>query len=609
VVTREQWASDDAEYPRRQCQRADWINLNGEWRFHYDDPGAATHPRHITEWDRTIIVPFAPESRRSGVADTGFHNDVWYERDFELRSGGAGRVHAHFGAVDFEASVWVNDVFVGRHVGGHTPFSLDITDALIEGPEQTITLWAHDDAHDLSQPRGKQDWQIDPHRIWYPRTTGIWQTVWVEEVPASHIAKVSWSSDLEAWDVGFEASVSGRDGAPLVLRVRLSLGDHVLADDRYEVVDNLVSRRVSFSDPGIDDFRNDLLWSPEHPALIDAHIELYAGEVLLDAVRSYTALRAVTLHRGRLLLNNRPYFLRLILDQGYWADTLMTPPSEEAIIRDIQLVKEAGFNGVRKHQKIEDPRFLYWADRLGLVVWEEMPSAYRFTHESVRRITREWTEVIDRDAGHPCIFVWVPFNESWGVPNLPGNEAHRSCVQALYHLTHTLDPSRPVIGNDGWESSATDIIGIHDYDDQPERILSRYHGAEGMGGQQPDLNGWPGGRVLTLEGHPHQGQPVMLTEFGGIAQLDQRTVAESRAWGYSVGADSDDFARRYEELLAAINRIDVFSGFCYTQFTDTFQEANGLFFSDRSPKVDIARVRRATTGQSVLPREIAVTDQ
>jgi beta-galactosidase/beta-glucuronidase len=597
-----EWPTDDPAYPRRQLQRSTWLNLDGTWRFHFDESASARHPRDIDDWDRSIEVPFAPESRLSGLGDTGFHSDVWYSREFEVHRVDGGRVHLHFGAVDYEARVWVNDVFVGAHEGGHTPFQLDITDVLVEG-SQTVTVWAHDDPHNLVNPRGKQDWRLEPHSIWYPRTTGIWQTVWVEALPPAYVDRLTLTPHLERWEIGCEAVIQGGGNGAMQLRVRLTAGDQLLADDRYTIVENEVHRRIALSDPGIDDFRNELLWSPERPCLIRVDVQLLAGDRVVDEVRSYTALRGVALDRGRLLLNNRPYYLRLVLDQGYWPESLMTPPSEEAIIRDIQLVKQAGFNGVRKHQKIEDPRYLYWADKLGLLVWEEMPSAYRFTHESVERITREWMDVIDRDINHPCVIVWVPFNESWGVPNLPSSPAQRNAVQALYHLTRTLDPSRPVIGNDGWESGATDIIGIHDYESDPGRLLARYHIEDGDG--IPDLlvNGWPSGRVLTLEDHPHRGQPIMLTEFGGIAFGDPRDDVPPPSWGYSQGVDADDLAARYRGLLAAVHQVSAFAGFCYTQFCDTFQEANGLFYADRTPKLDLEVLRRATEAAPDVPQE------
>ena len=286
------------------------------------------------------------------------------------------------------------------------------------------------------------------------------------------------------------------------------------------MVNGEVHRRIALSDPGIDDYRNELLWCPESPTLIHASVELWADRgQLVDTVASYTALRSVGTQRDRFVLNNRAYRQRLVLDQGYWPESGMTAPDDEALRRDVELAKAMGFNGVRKHQKLEDPRYLYWADVLGLLVWAEMPSAYRFTQQSVQRVTREWTAAIARDASHPCVVAWVPVNESWGVPNLPDNPAERHYVRALYHLTHTLDPTRPVIGNDGWESVATDIIGIHDYDPDPERLARRYHADEGL----PRLfsRERPGGRLLVLEGERHSELPIILSECGGIALSTQ----------------------------------------------------------------------------------------
>ncbi len=588
-------------YPRPQLRRSNWICLNGQWRFAYDDGGRCVQPIDITDWTRTIEVPFAPESIKSGIGDTNFHANCWYDREFDVPHT-EGRVLLHFGAVDYRARVWVNGQFVIEHEGGHTPFSADITAVLnLTGP-QRITVWAHDDPQDLAKPRGKQDWQVEPHSIWYPRTTGIWQTVWVELVPHTYIDRIRWTPQFERWEIGFEAFVAGDRQSGIQIKVKLSIGCMLLVNDTYEVINGEIHRRIALSDPGIDDYRNELLWSPEKPTLINAQVELWADGKLLDEVKSYTAMRTVSIQRDRFMLNGRPYYLRLVLDQGYWPDTLMTAPSDEALRHDVELVKAMGFNGVRKHQKIEDPRFLYWADVLGLLVWEEMPSAYRFTPKAVDRLTREWTEVIDRDASHPCIVVWVPFNESWGVPNLVEAAAHRHYVQALYFLTKTLDPTRPVIGNDGWESTDTDILAIHDYDNNPQTVAKRY----GPEVQLADLfnRGRPGGRVLTLDGHPHQGQPVMLTEFGGIACAGRENPDFHRVWGYVRASDTSELQHRYSALLKVVNRVEMFSGFCYTQLTDTFQEANGLLYADRTPKFPIEAIAAATLGWDI-PEESA----
>ena len=552
-------------------------------------------------------MPFAPESKRSGLGDQSFHRRVWYRRSFSFtRDEKKPRTLLHFGAADYEARVWVNGHFVGEHQGGHTPFCFDVSKELVEG-ENIVIVRVDDDPFDLAKPRGKQDWQLEPHSIWYPRTTGIWQTVWLERVPDTYVQRITWTPLLERWEIGFEVFLAGPRVEGRRVRVRLSVGGKLLADDTYQVINQEVHRRIALSDPGIDDYRNELLWSPEKPTLIDARVELLDDSGVVDQVASYTALRSVSVQRGRFLLNGRPYYMRLVLDQGYWPDSLMTPPSEEALRKDIELVKAAGFNGVRKHQKIEDPNFLYWADRLGLLVWAELPSAYRFTHESVQRITREWLDVIDRDMNHPSIVVWVPFNESWGVPDLAEKVAHQSAVQAMYHLTRTLDPTRPVIGNDGWESTATDILGIHDYDADASRLFEKYTTA----GNMADVltSKWPGGRMLTVEGYPHAGQPVMLTEFGGIACMDPRLARDGKDWGYSVSATAEEFRDRYEALLRAVHRIEFFNGFCYTQFTDTFQEINGLFTMDRVPKFSIKEMAWATRGAGHTRGELTSVPQ
>jgi len=588
-------------YPRPQFRRRQWQSLNGTWEFAIDVEGRHASPDQLT-WSTHIEVPFAPETRRCGVADTGLYQGCWYRRTLPTPDCAEGeRLMLHFGAVDYRATVWVDGTLVATHEGGYTPFEADITEALRPNQgEHVIVVWADDDPGDLAKPRGKQDWQLEPHSIWYPRTTGIWQTVWLERVPATRLASLQWTPNLERWEIGVTATVRGADSEKLLLSVRLKVFDLTLAHDQYLVVAGEVNRRIALSDPGVDDFRNELLWSPERPTLIEAEVELLnaAGDVL-DRVESYTALRSFAVSGDRFLLNGRPYPLRLVLDQGYWDDTGMTPPSDTALRTDVILAKAMGFNGVRKHQKIEVPRYMYWADRLGLLVWEEMPSAYRFTKRSVSRLTQQWLEVLRRDFSHPCIMAWVPFNESWGVPNLPDSLPERNYVRALYYLTKTQDPTRPVIGNDGWESVATDIIGIHDYDDNPERIAQRYMAHTAL----PNLfkRERPGGRSLILEGVEGQEHPLVLSEFGGIAFSSNPTH-----WGYSRSDTAQAFADRFTSLLKVVRTLDVLAGYCYTQFADTYQEANGLLRSDRTPKIPLEQIARAMRGARVEPTGQAV---
>jgi len=577
-------------YPRPQFVRDAWISLNGMWDFACEQTACWRDPSEV-RWGGQITVPFAPETPASGVHDPDFHAVCWYRRTFDAPTLAPGlRLLLHFGAVDYAATAWVNGVIVARHEGGYTPFSADITDVLTPDGPQTVIVRADDDPHDLAKPRGKQDWHREPHVIWYPRTSGIWQTVWLEPIPGSAIGQIIWRPNLLRWEIGLEAAITGPQRDDLRLQVILRAGGKLLADDTYAVVGGDITRRIALSDPGIGDARNELLWSPERPTLIDADVRLCDGQgALIDHIRSYTALRSVAVQGDQFLLNGRPLRLRMALDQGYWPESGLTAPDDDALKRDVELARAMGFNGVRKHQKIEDPRYLFWADRLGLLVWGEMPSAYRFTKDSVERLIRDWLAALTRDLSHPCIVAWVPFNESWGVPDLPNSMAQRDYVRTLYHLTKTLDPDRPVIGNDGWEHVATDIVAIHDYDDSLERLQARYGTPDALVHLFSRM--LPAGRRVSLVEERHGGQPIMLTEFGGLTFSN-----DPGAWGYSHAGSKEEFAARYSQLLAVVRAFPLFAGFCYTQFTDTYQETNGLLSADRTPKFPIEQIRAATSG-------------
>ena len=580
-------------YPRPMLERANWSSLDGRWEFAIDFEGKLSTPGAV-QWDGQIEVPFAPETPASGVHDTRLYKAVWYRRTFDAPRASTGqRVLLHFGAVDYEATVWVNGSVAARHEGGYTPFSADVTDLLNRGGQQTIVVHAKDDPSDLAKPRGKQDWKEQPHSIWYYRTTGIWQTVWLEVVPGTYIENVRWSPDAQRWEIPLDVRLAGEARDDLQLRVKLRMGGRILADDSYAVTSHELTRRIAVPDPGIDDYRNELLWTPDSPTIIEAEIQLVDGKGrAVDEIKSYTAIRQIALLGDRFILNGKPYPLRLVLNQGYWPDAGLTAPDDEALKLDVELCKAMGFNGVRMHQKVEDPRFHYWCDRLGLFVWDEMPSCYRFTPEAVRRLTKEWTDAILRDVSHPCVIAWVPINESWGVPDLPDSPAQRHYIQALYHLTKTLDPTRPVIGNDGWEAASTDIIAIHDYDADPQRIAARYAGCADVDGVCAMLRRErPGFKVLLLEGFAYQNQPVMLTEFGGIAFSER-----AGTWGYSRANSPEEFARQYFNLVSTVRSLPLFAGFCYTQFADTYQEANGLLYMDRTPKIPIEQIAIATRG-------------
>lgn len=585
---------DDA-YPRPQLVRHQWQDLTGEWGFGYDDADVGRAQRWFdrTEpFDRTIMVPFPPESKLSGVHDPAPHPVVWYRRIVALaRPASDERVLLHFGAVDYVADVWVNGVYVGGHEGGHTPFTFDVTEALTDTGDQVVVVRAEDHADDVSQPRGKQDWLDEPHAIWYHRTTGIWQPVWAEVVPAVHLTEVQWTPDLPGSQVSLEASLSRLPEHPCRLRVRLTFGDELLAEQTVRATRAELNVQIAIPAARHGQHAGRLLWSPEQPNLIDAELELVDDDGgVIDSVRSYFGLRSVGVQAGRFLLNGQSYFLRLALEQGYWPQSHLAAPSAEALRREAELVKELGFNGVRVHQKVEDPRFLAWCDRLGLLVWDEMPSAYEFAPRAVSRLTREWLDVVRRDRSHPCVVTWVPFNESWGIWHIAEVAEQQHYATALYHLTKALDGSRPVISNDGWEHTESDIWGVHDYAGRGDSIRERYDGPEQVARVLRDQR--PARRQVLLSDPVYRGQPVMLTEFGGLSY----TPDVGEKWhGYSTVESPEGLADQLRELVDAVLDNPELAGFCYTQLTDTEQERNGLLTEYREPKIPAATVRDILT--------------
>jgi hypothetical protein len=580
------------EYPRPQLRRAAWRSLDGPWQAMLDDDAACIDPADAT-FDRTIVVPYPPEALASGVHDTGYRRRVWYRRtvhlDESMAPGAGERLVLHFGAVNYRARVWVNGRFAVEHRGGHSPFSVDVT-RFLDGPDMEVAVQADDDPEDMNKPRGKMDWERDPHKIWYPRTSGIWRTVWIEKLPRSHVAQLRWTADVAAWQVRIDADIAHVPAGGMA-NVTLRLGDRVLVNDRCLLTGPRLSRIFQLPDPGIDDARALWMWSPESPQLIDAEIEIRnADGALIDDVRSYTALRTVGVQGDRFMLNSRPYFLRMVLDQGYWPDSLMVASSEQ-LRHDVLLIKRLGFNGVRKHQKSEDPRWLYWCDVLGLCVWGEMPSAYGFSSQTVHGVLEEWKELVERDISHPCIVAWVPTNESWGVPELMNDRRQVDFVRALYHTTRALDGTRPVIGNDGWEAPCGDVVCVHDYAQDTKILEARYGTREAVADTLRNVQ--PDGRRLVIDGFDGAGKPLFLSEFGGIAMMQ---VDGAPGWGYSVARDGKELLARYQELMAAVHRCRPLSGFCYTQLTDTFLEKNGLLTEYRVPKAPVEALALATRG-------------
>jgi beta-galactosidase/beta-glucuronidase len=601
---------DGGDYPRPQLVRPQWVDLGGEWSLRFDDDNLGLSerwyaPAAASVFDRTIVVPFPPESAASGINDTGYHSVVWYQRYLsvdELRAHGE-RIIVHFGAVDYRATVWLNGTLLGHHEGGHTPFSFDISHELSAeaGDRQSLVVRAEDDPLDVAQPRGKQDWQEDPHVIWYHRTTGIWQPVWLEAVPRLAIDHLAWAADVPGGSVRLSVELSARPAPGTVLEVVLRVDGELLAEHRIALDSNRVATSIQIPRQINGQHYEALLWSEVTPRLIDATVT-----VADDTVYSYFGLRSAAIDRGQFMLNDRPVYLRSVLSQGYWPESHLAAPSADALRAEIQLIKDLGFNAARVHQKIEDPRFLYWADRLGLLLWAEMPSAYEFSPTAARRVVAEWSEVIRRDSSHPSIVTWVPLNESWGVQHIAHDTAVRDYARSLFHITKSLDSTRPVVSNDGWEHLDSDIWSIHDYEESSTVVRERYADQKSVDALFSSMG--PAGRRLRLSHEPDRGQPVMLTEFGGIKYAPHTEYLD--AWGYSTAQSSADFAERLGSLLDAVRMSTVLAGYCYTQLTDTGQETNGILHSDRTPKLPMAQMRAIITGRAVAAvRDTSRTQQ
>jgi beta-galactosidase/beta-glucuronidase len=564
------------EFPRPDFERDNWLSLNGEWDFSIGN----------REYDRTIIVPYACEAELSGVNERGFHPTVYYRREVTLPVRMSGKqVWLHFGAVDYESRVWVNGQLVAHHFGGQTGFGADITDALGSAAPAIIEVEAIDDPHDLEMPRGKQFWEEQPRSIFYDRMTGIWQSVWLEAVSALHLKRCLITPLFDEHAVRFEYELSRN--AACELETEIYFEGKLVSRIRVNAGTGSGSYAVQLDQDSLQmwNFYECLSWTPETPRLMDVTFRMYEHGLECDVVQSYFGMRKVSVENGIFMLNNHPYYQKLVLDQGYWSSSLFTAPDDDAYVQDISLVKAMGFNGVRKHQKVEDPRFLYHADRLGLLVWGEIGSAYVYSRRYAGSLYAEWQEEVLRDYNHPCIVVWTPLNESWGVQEICTNTMQQAHCQALYHITRSLDDTRLIVNNDGWEHTDGDLLTIHDYTTDGETLAGHFQDMDTI------LRLRPGQRSLFASGFGHRGQPVLVSEYGGVKFMPN--AAETDAWGYCEVSTGEQFAKKYRSLTGALLHAPDVQGFCYTQLTDVGTEKNGLLTIGREPKIPLDIIRQA----------------
>lgn len=561
-----------SEHPDPQFQRKDWLNLNGEWDFEFDfgNSGLRAGVLEKDEWSRKIKVPFCPESKLSGIEYTDFIAAVWYRKSVTVTEAQLeGRVLIHFGAVDYETYLYVNGEEAGYHKGGYTSFTFDITEFLTAG-ENVIAVNARDDVRDPLVPRGKQSELYNSHGCDYTRTTGIWQTVWLEFVPKAYVKSFKLFPDTVNATLGVSAVVEGEGAFKAE-----AFYDGRLVGSFEKTAAGFVSGDIKLSETH--------LWEVGCGRLYDLKIT-FGG----DEISSYFGLRDIRIDGYKVLINGKSVFQRLVLDQGFYADGIYTAPSDEALEKDIRLSLAVGFNGARLHQKVFEPRFLYHCDRLGYIVWGEFGNwGLDYSRDgALEAMLPQWCESVARDFNHPAIVGWCPFNETW---DRDGRKQNDELLRIIYRVTKQLDETRPCIDTSGNFHVETDIFDVHDYEQKVEIFKGNYDRlmTEGVLFEHfPDRQEYDGKK------------PAFVSEYGGIQwSLGSR----GDAWGYGNAPKSEqEFIDRYKGLTDALLDNERMFGFCYTQLYDIEQEQNGLYYYDRSPKFDPELFRRINSRKAAI---------
>lgn len=568
-----------SEYPRPQAKRAGWQNLNGTWEFEIDQ-GQSGIPRGLAKEDAapyslSITVPFCPQSRLSGLAHTDFLRGVWYRRHFSLsKEQLQGIVRLHFGAVDYRATVFVNGQEATCHIGGYTSFETDIQDLAREG-DNVLTVYAEDDERDPMVPGGKQSSEYFSHGCDYTRTTGIWQTVWLEFLPKTHIEQFRLYPEPLQSRLSIQASLKGKG----TLTAEAFWNGKSTGLSKVSCPGGAVTLTLDLSETH--------LWEVGKGGLYDlvlTYTDTASGTA--DKVTSYFGLRSVSLTDKACLINGKTVFQRLILDQGFYPDGIYTAPSDEELKNDILRSMDMGFNGARLHQKVFEERYLYYADKLGYLVWGEFPS-WGLDHtqpQAIYSFLPQWLEEIERDFNHPALIGWCPFNETW---DLHHQQVYKPLLSAVYHATKTADPTRPCIDTSGNFHVVTDIYDVHDYEQDPEKFAKTY-----------PVDGEPYDRFSQPEQdrQHRKGEPFFVSEYGGIG-----FSLEDNAWSYGNAAHSkEEYIERFRGLTNALLDCPYMIGLCYTQLTDVEQEQNGLYTYERQAKVDPAVIRAIVSRKAAI---------
>ena len=588
------WSMPRPEYPRPQFERAGWVNLNGEWTCSFDFGGSGMEREFYKSkgFDKKITVPFCPESKLSGIGYTDFINHFWYQRPITIPQEWNGKnILLNFGAVYYKSEVYIDGVLASRHFGGTSSFAVDITSLVKLGQTHSLVVYVESDVRGAKQAAGKQNLQYASYGCNYTRTTGIWQTVWMEAVHPEGLQSVQLLTDIDQQQLVVRPRFYKEAGGKLQVTLK----------DNGKVV---ASRTVSASSLSsvVLPVKKMKTWSPESPFLYDLEYKvLDKNGNIIDEVNGYAGMRKVHIEGNKIYLNNKPYYQRLVLDQGFYPDGIWTAPSDEALKRDIELSMEAGFNGARLHQKVFEERYYYWADRLGYITWGESPSWGMDANdvETARNFLSEWAECVVRDRNHPSLLTWTPMNEEWW----PDRVQYPRFTADLYDLTKALDPTRPVNDASGGVHIKTDIWTVHNYEQDPARLKEIIY-KDGVFFQTPLRSvgvapaniGFNGLRQNDRYEFPvYDGKmPFLIDEVGGIKWAkDQDRESQTESWGYGKPPKSEaEFLQRLEGQIGAVLELaDQVWGYCYTQLTDVEQEQNGVYYYDRTPKFDTERIR------------------
>ena len=572
------------DYPRPQFVRNQWENLNGAWDFGFDDQNVGEKEKWYEDFkgELEIQVPFTFETKLSGIEDETRHDNIWYHKTIQVDGSKLedNNYILHFEGSDFVTKLWVNGQYAGSHRGGYARFSFDITNLVKDGENELVVKV--EDSFDMQQPRGKQRWMDEVYLCWYIPTTGIWKTVWSEYVPKISLSSVKMTPNLKDCVLEVEYNVDApenRLNGDLLVEAIIFYDGKLVNKTFTAMTSNHVCAKLDVAMKSTRCYENPVwIWTPNAPRLYDIEFRLWDKQSLIDEIGSYFAMREIRIEGPKVLLNNAALYQKLILDQGYWKDSHLTPPSEEALIEDIDKIKALGYNGLRKHQKVEDERFLYWCDVKGMLVWSEAPSAYQYSDYAVTEFITEWLEIVKQNYNHPCIITWTPVNESWGVTEIQERCDQQHFTEAIYYLTKSIDKMRPVIVNDGWVHTISDIITLHDYVAEGSVFAERYADKDRIVNNEIAFNG----KMLAMaDGYEYVGQPIIISEFGGIAFNN-----DDSGWGYGGKVEGEDaFIARFDSIVTAVKELPYSCGYCYTQVTDVQQEINGLMDIDRNFKI------------------------